>query len=500
MRAVRCGLWVALVSVVVGGFTPSWGQGERPQLYVFSMQNCDPCRQMEPAVDRLLREGFPVQKIDCQAQPQWANHFQITQTPTVVLVRSGQSVARHVGALNYAELVGLFHAAGFSPATGGAPPPGASHPPSQAAAAPSETNLAAVSPRRELPPRELATAAPAGSAFATPNSEQRAYQATVRLKVEDPTGISYGTGTVIHHYQNAYLVITCGHIFRESQGKGTVSVDHGFASGSPRTARGELLGYDAAARDVALVVFESPLEIQPAPLAPPVIPIQPQDEVFSVGCNHGADPTTVTCQVIRSAVYDGARKYDTTVRPVDGRSGGGLFSAGGQLIGICNAAAVEQDEGIYSALENIFWQLQQSNLAHLFPASGSVGATGVAASQTPPAPLSAGGTAPSPTAIPSQAAMAESNSPPSSLATATRPQGGAGSNADVELIVIVRPKGAPDQARTFTVLNPSPDNLARLESQAIHQGELRMADKRSASSGNLVEGPPPRVIRGQSSR
>ena len=66
------------------------------------------------------------------------------------------------------------------------------------------------------------------------------------------------------------------------------------------------------------------------------------------------------------AAYDGAIKYDIYGRPVDGRSGGGLFNEKGELIGICNAAAVEVDEGIYTALETMHWQIAQVNLEHLF--------------------------------------------------------------------------------------------------------------------------------------
>ena len=59
-------------------------------------------------------------------------------------------------------------------------------------------------------------------------------------------------------------------------------------------------------------------------------------------------------------------KYDIVGRPVDGRSGGGLFTPSGQLIGVCNAAAVDFDEGIYSSLDTIYWQIEKVNLAHLF--------------------------------------------------------------------------------------------------------------------------------------
>jgi hypothetical protein len=66
------------------------------------------------------------------------------------------------------------------------------------------------------------------------------------------------------------------------------------------------------------------------------------------------------------AIYDGAFKYDIYGRPAIGRSGGGLFNDSGELIGVCNAAAVESDEGIYSAIDSLHWQLKHSSLDHLF--------------------------------------------------------------------------------------------------------------------------------------
>ena len=41
---------------------------------------------------------------------------------------------------------------------------------------------------------------------------------SVRLKIEDADGNSVGSGTIIDARAGEALVLTCGHIFRESQG------------------------------------------------------------------------------------------------------------------------------------------------------------------------------------------------------------------------------------------------------------------------------------------
>ena len=49
--------------------------------------------------------------------------------------------------------------------------------------------------------------------------------ASVRLRVEDPDGRSCGSGTIIDARQGEALILTCGHIFRDSKGKGPIEVD-----------------------------------------------------------------------------------------------------------------------------------------------------------------------------------------------------------------------------------------------------------------------------------
>ncbi len=470
-RCYRSALGIASI-LILAEF--GYSQTSQPQLYVFSMPNCGPCREMEPNVDRLIRDGYPVVKIDCTAQPQWANQFQITQTPTTILVAGQRIVARNLGPMNYAELINLFNSVGYSPAKNKAADDsgaGLSSIASESAERDSPANV--VNDRRADQPTLTA-------------AQQRVLAATVRLRVDDPTGTSFGTGTVIHRHGDEYLAITCGHLFRESQGTGTVSVDLGFESGRPQTVRGELLDFNAQARDVGLVVFKTSREIAPVDVAPRILPIQAHDEVFSIGCNHGKAPTLRETQVIRTAIYDGAKKYDTVGRPVDGRSGGGLFSAGGQLIGICNAAAVEVDEGVFSSLDNIFWEFEKSHLAHLFQReSGSP--TALAASQIQSETPSAGV---------SQTQVASDEALPSS-----GPVSPSTVNSDVELIVIVRSRSHPEQARTLSVADPSPELVSEIEAMS-HTADVqsRVADnRRNFPTPTVPTGDTP-TVRGQSWR
>jgi hypothetical protein len=287
-----------------------------------------------------------------------------------------------------------------------------------------------------------------------------AFQSTIRLTVEDPQGKSYATGTVIHRHGDEYLAITCGHVFRDSNGTGRITVDYGFEQGNHASAQGQLIQYDADARDVGLVAFRAPREIAPTPIAPLTFPIQQGDQVFSLGCDHGEDPSLRTTHILRTALYDGAHKYDTQGRPVDGRSGGGLFSAGGQLIGICNAAAVNEDEGVYSALENIYWQLSQAKLVHLF--------------QSPQAPE--GMIAASPTFEGRLDVRTQDENTPMQAV-----------HGDTEIIVLVRSRNNPENVETIAIPRPSTQLLNLVHSLRQSEGATRVAGG-SQSSVPLASG------------
>ncbi len=316
----------------------------------FTMQGCPPCRQTEPNIDRLAGEGVSVTKVDARQQPQTAAQFGVFQTPTTIIVRDNQIVSRFEGAMTYADLRQMIHAAG------GTKRRRPKSVPSVAAKTVTNTNNSTRRPNVGAPGMSAA---------------QRAFQATVRLRVEDQQGTSFATGTIIHKRRDEQrgdeaLVLTCGHVFRDSAGKGIIRADLGFAFGDPQTVNGSLVFYNADAHDVALVAIPCSLPIEPVSIAPESLSVQTGDQVFSIGCDRGAPPSVRKSVMKAVSRYSGVIKYDTVGRPVDGRSGGGLFSHGGQLIGVCNAAAVEVDEGIYTGLNSIYWQFAETNLTHLF--------------------------------------------------------------------------------------------------------------------------------------
>ncbi len=460
----------------------------------FTMDACPPCRQTEPGIDQLRVEGIAVSKIDARQYSDYARQCQVSQTPTIMVVQGNEVLARHTGPMSYDELRGMLaHSQQLADR--------AATPPSRDPALAQGNTRAAVS--TQLANREA-------TSNLTP--EQRALQATVRFRVEDDQGASFATGTIIHRQGDEALVLTCGHVFRDSQGQGTIKSDLGFAFGPPRTVVGKLIYYDAQAHDIALVAIPCPLPIEPVAVAPESMAVQTGDAIFSVGCDRGADPSIRPSQLKAVTTYSGVAKYDIQGRPVDGRSGGGLFSAGGQLIGVCNAAAVEVDEGIYTGLQSVYWQFAKTNLTHLFQPAAAAQLATQSPAPTPPNILTPSDASPASGQTPSVGQLAhpsgrsagtsnvvarnEELSPPVAAAVyrgggvpvnnavyrgnqvplrhAGQTTGPMSVDGDMEMIVIVRSKSRPQSSETITIADPDAATLSWIRQ---HGGQESVAEK-----------------------
>lgn len=455
-------------------------------LLQFSSQRCQHCQAMQPVVARLAEQGVAVQVIDVDQQLDVARQFKVNGVPTYIAVSGGREVGRVEGATSYEKLAGLMQ----TPATRSQGPVTGdlgSIPPSPPPLAPSP-----------LPP------------------DQAARAATVRIKVEDATGYGFGTGTIIDTHDTEALVVTCGHLFRESKGKGKITADV-FASGTPQTVDGQLIGYNLD-RDIALVSLRVPAAMRAVNVAPPGYTVRPGDRVFTIGCDKGADPSLRPTHITAVNKYKGKPNFTAAGQPIDGRSGGGLFSAEGYLIGICNAADPADDEGLYAGLASIHWQLDQIGQSEIYqraarlasaagpPRDASIALASAQSPAPPAAPIP-----PLPPTMPAGPLSGPSadfqqrqplpTSQPSSLADLA-PVAAAGD--DNEIVFIVRSKRDPSQrSEVYVVDQAPPDLIARITHAARASGEQRAALARAnqppirTASANQLPGRPP-VVRGQS--
>jgi thiol-disulfide isomerase/thioredoxin len=512
--------WMAAISTASTAWADPRSSGSAPEaalqaaaqgdvvLLDFAASWCGPCRQMAPIIGEITAAGWVVRHVDADQEPDLIRRFGVTGVPCYVLLVRGEEVGRINGATTRAELekllaksrqpLGLPAApvAAAAPAGPKLPPVPGIPLPAAVAAAPLATEPpavpqtipaavirgpSAISPaglpaaREPISPNPAAAAASAAvdrSRALPPETraalQQKLLQATARLKVDDPQGMSYGTGTVIDCRQGEALILTCGHIFRDSDGKGQVEVDL-FGPQGPRGVAGQVVAYDLS-RDLALVSIFTDQPIEAIRVGGPDRDTAAGDAVVTVGCNGGDDPTLHYSQINGVDKYLGPANVQVAGQPVQGRSGGGLFTLDGTLIGVCNAADPADNEGLYAALPAIHEQLDEAGLSFVYrsvyPSGGlPVGATdpaGVVPAMPDEMPQVAFDRRDRAGAVPTASTGADHEAPARAAVAGAGQSLSSGEQAlldhvrqhegNAEVICIVRPHGAPQAASEVFVL------------------------------------------------
>jgi len=394
----------------------------------FSASWCGPCRSMAPLIGEIAAAGWNVRHVDVDREGDLVRRFGVTGVPCYVLLVKGQEVGRIDGATTRPEMERLL-ASSRQPQ---GPMPSAVAGPNSRAQLPSVQPLPGIPVPTSIPDKPLALESPAArpasveatlvsntrpaedareslerlpadsrgpapsttpaadippplSASDRESLERRLLSATARLRVGDPGGASWGTGTVVDCRQGESLILTCGHIFRDSEGKGMIEVDL-FGPNGPRGVAGQLISCDLK-RDLALVSVFTDASIEPVRVGGQQRTTEAGEAVVTVGCNGGQNPTIHHSRVTAVDKYLGPANVQVAGQPVQGRSGGGLFSLDGTLLGVCNAADPTDNEGLFAALPAIHEQLDEAGLAFVYrsvyPSGGAVDSTASSAPSMP---------------------------------------------------------------------------------------------------------------------
>jgi thiol-disulfide isomerase/thioredoxin len=445
---------------------------------------CGPCRAMDPVVRELAAKGYPIRRVNIDRERELAIRFHVQSIPCFVMLVNGREVDRQQGGTSLTRLERMCGMA--REATVPAAPPQLAMQPNPLIAPVARAPVAPIVPIVPVawPPR-VERLSP---------SDATLLAASVRLRIEDPDGHSCGSGTIIDANPGGEaLILTCGHLFRDSKGAGRIEVD--LWSPTPLThLPGRLIAYDLK-RDVGLVAFRPPCPVAVARVAPAGYPVRPGDLVASVGCNNGDDPTVQHSRVISLDRFLGPPNVQVEGQPIVGRSGGGLFSADGLVIGVCNAADPSDKEGLFAAIGSIQGELNEQGLAVVYrPQAAAVAAAPAAPAATAVAavdPFLATRRGPPPAAEAPRDAdvrqVSTASNPPVALPPGEqtvmeeihrRVREGA------EVVCIVRDRHDPQSpSQVFTLDHASPGFVQQLSAEA-RDSKARFAEQLSGGGGD----------------
>ena len=346
-------------------------QGE---LLCFTSRSCGPCQLMSPTISQLQRAGYPIRKIDVKQYPATTRRHRIGPIPAFVLIVNNKEVRRIEGQTSRESLLGLLNQIPYKKS--------AAELASQNDRSTTRAQSSELLPESEWNPvirsdANIQTAANTEpisaplvtkTAVSTTTSNTVSHKdpllSTVRIRVKDNLGINYGSGTVILSSQGKSVVLTCGHLFRDMKPESVIHIDL-YDGKEFHSYLGTVLKFDLDA-DVGLVELQLPVTLPVVPVAGARTQIQTQNMVSSLGCSGGNKPSRTQHQVTGINVHEGPDNIKCTGVPVQGRSGGGLLNATGELIGVCIAADLHKKQGVYCGLAPLHHILDQVNLSHLY--------------------------------------------------------------------------------------------------------------------------------------
>ena len=67
------------------------------EIKFFNASWCGPCKQMKPHIDELISEGYNIQTIDIDEQPDLAEQYNVRGVPTIAIYENGKLVESIVG-------------------------------------------------------------------------------------------------------------------------------------------------------------------------------------------------------------------------------------------------------------------------------------------------------------------------------------------------------------------------------------------------------------------
>ena len=255
-----------------------------------------------------------------------------------------------------------------------------------ASVAPAQVQCPPGSPSCPYPTPRQAAPQP-GYKFRAESPNPAPWQTAVRISWRSgKSSMTVGSGTIIESDPAGLsLVMTAAHVVRGAPASGVTVEVFGASRAVIRIGRpiasypGTVVDADAQL-DVGLVRFQAERTLLSSSLPRPGETLTAGTILCSVGCSHGADPTArserttgrpinlsglPTSKFAETLLAAGYRGIECDRMPEQGRSGGGLFTATGHLVGVCDFADGESKSGLYAETESLRSILRRNGLVEL---------------------------------------------------------------------------------------------------------------------------------------
>jgi thiol-disulfide isomerase/thioredoxin len=528
-------------------------------LYDFYSTHCGPCQMMLPIVERLHAEGYPVVKINIDERPDLMQRFGIQVVPTFVLVIGGKESSRISGLQDESVLRGMlaqiprraprtqrsvpvhladeetkpkldFHLH-LPPLTSSRPkndmvqidapssgPSASSAPPSNSGTLLADSGDVGASKGQNSNPGAdpfrgggddsvVRGAAPGatGEPDVVPDpSVAPMLNSSARIRVTDEGGIYFGSGVVIDGTAGRSVVLTCGHILRDVKPESRIEIDL-FEGKNFRTFRGAILKFNLDA-DVGLLKLETTSNVPASAVAGAEEKVVRGQPLLSIGCSRGERPMIEQLRVTMLNRYEGPDTIECTGVPVKGRSGGGLFTTNGHVVGVCTNADPQEGRGVYAGLKPIHQLLRSAGLEELIPSAarrprGRM--VDLAAAPAAPANSTADEPSPGPTKLELELAQMKQStgkgpaSEPSTDETVVRADAdqataaaAAAGNEEAEVICIIRPVHRAGGSKVVIINRASRKFMNYLTGEAKDQLQPTMGQGQAENSPGAASPPP----------
>lgn len=419
-------------------------------------------------ISKLEREGYPIQSIDVDQRRDLANKYGVSGIPCVVLIIDGKMVQKSTyGSSDPTQpnemLKEMLTKAQNARLAARQKPKGQPKQLDGGTGSGSEngTEIKLVSQQNKSgfsfpfglngKPQQTATV---GTSQTSNTNRQQAAVTTktpvVRIKVYDKNGINFGSGTIIESTRDRCTILSCQHIFRDTDASSKIEVDI-FGGKQATTFPAKLIKTNANA-DLSLLELSTHHRFTSAKIASLTNNPKEGDHVFSLGCGGGRDPEKFQTRVTGVNRYKGPDTLDCSGSPEQGRSGGGLFNLKNELVAVCFGDQASDNRGIYSGLKPIYQLLDEAKLSYLHPVTNEASQPDTQLAETQPFGTETNNNAIPDTSIPS--ANSGSLEAKLELIKAALAQAG-----DAEVICIVRPKNSPTHEPKVMIINQASPKL-----------------------------------------